>query len=444
MDIIVIISACIFLLFAVVGQVRYKCIVNPVTVFCGLWAVILLGYSMHAYGLYDASDESLYLVIIGTVMFFFGAVCVSLLRLKQTAVNSTVPSIESDSDRVNYGVLLLLNVLVFVFLVSFAVRVMVLLLSGHGFAYIHRMYNVTGEDGILGESSVNRSIISWFVWPVLHASLASFAVLIQCDSEHKNKLKKWCFLIIVANAALFTLISGKRSFIFELVVFFLAVSFMRGKKISLSRRSRFIIALLVVVIILGFVVISNGRGTTSFISLFYIYIVGCIPNLSIRLQGSAVDPVGLTSIYGFFHAPITIINVFLHSELLSSIRDSMSQLVEYTQQKALIGSGVSFNAFVTPFYFFYLDGGWTGNVVLSFLFGFLSTCVYHVYLRRRDYKSVVLYLLVFFSLYMSMVRFQYFQMRFVLSFFYAFMVFGGFRVKFNLGRNRNGLTRLEE
>ncbi len=433
MDIVTIVSACIFFLFAVFGKVRYSCIVNPITVFCGLWGLILFAYSFHAYGMYTASNESLFLVIIGTAMFFFGAISASLLLSRQTAAYSTMPSIDSNSKTINYTVLFLLNAVVFAFLVGFGSRVIAMLLSGRGFAYIHRMYNYSGEDGILGASSINRSIVSWVVWPVMHASLATLAVSIQCDNENKSKLKKLCIIVILANLGLFTLISGKRSFMVDLLMYFAAVYFMRGKRVRLRRRTKFAIIIVAAIIVWAFNSISEGRGTTSFLRLFYVYIVGCIPHLSIKLHDTPVEIVGLTSIYGFFHAPITIINTVLHSVFLSNVRSSMSQLVEFTQQRASIGPDMTFNAFLTPFYYFYLDGGWIGNIIFSYLFGAITVGVYHNYLKRRTFQSVIVYLLVFFSLYMSMVRIQFFQMRYVLAFFYVLMI-SGFRVKFTLGR----------
>lgn len=422
MNTIVIVSAGTFLAFALLGRYIYKCIVNPITVFCGLWGFILLLYSLPLYNMFPASSESLLLIISGTGMFSLGAFFSTMMFLK-TRKNSVFPSIESNSVSIRYDILIALNAISFVFLIGFGFNVVVLIISGRGFSYIHKMYNVVDEEGILGASSLSRSLVSWIVWPVMHMSLASLAVFSQCDNRSENPLKKLCAIIILANLGLFTLISGKRSFLAEAIVFFVAVYIMRGKKVKLSRKTKLIIIIVAGILIWAFNYISVDRGSDSIISLFYVYLVGCIPHLSVKLQYMPVSVVGFTSVYGFFHAPITISNFVLHSDYLSSIRDSMSQLVAFTQERVLIGRGMTYNAFLTPFYYFYLDGGWVGNILLSFLFGLISMHIYHRFLKRRDFYSVVIYVLLFFSLYMSMVRFQFFQMRFVLSFFYAYLVF---------------------
>jgi len=118
----------------------------------------------------------------------------------------------------------------------------------------------------------------------------------------------------------------------------------------------------------------------------------------------------------------------------------MSELVAVTQRRVLIAPGISFNAFLTPFYYFYLDGGMIGNILLSFIFGFVSTLVYINHLNRRNYNSMINYLLVFFTLYMSMVRIQFFQMRFSLSFLYVYLLFKGNKVKFVVGKKNNSMA----
>ena len=429
MDTIVIVSACIFLVFALLGKGLYHCIVNPITVFCGLWGAILLLYSLPSYDMYKATDEVMTLIISGTGMFFLGAITAALLFFRANHSSITNPSILSDSLEIRYIVLLVLNIIVFVFLVGFSSSVIGMLLSGRNFSYVHKMYNVVDEDGTLGASSINRSIVSWIVWPVLHASLSSLAVYSQCDVSNKNPLKKWCTVAILSNLSLFTLISGKRTFLFDIILYFIAVYYLRGKKLNLSRKAKFGIIIVACAVIWFFNYITVGRGTSSITRLFYVYLVGCIPHLSYKFQQTPIDIVGFTSIYGFFQAPITLINAVIHSQWLSSIRDSMSQLTAFTQVRVPIGPGMTYNAFLTPFYYFYLDGGWVGNLVLSFLFGFATTQVFHNYLKKKDLYSVVIYLLVFFSLCMSMVRIQYFQMRFVLSFFYAYLIFDSHRIK---------------
>ena len=83
---------------------------------------------------------------------------------------------------------------------------------------------------------------------------------------------KWIIgiIIILVNAGLFTLISGKRSFIVDIIVYSVAVFFMRGKTIKLKGRTKLGIVIIIIAVGWAFNAISVGRGTTSFVQLFYV------------------------------------------------------------------------------------------------------------------------------------------------------------------------------
>ena len=422
----------LFIIFAVAAKKIYRCLVNPVTVFCSVWGVILLGYSVHAYGLYYASSQSIRIIVSGVIMFFVGSVTATVLYTRKAKQFSRDASVDTDTLPINYGVLLFLNIISFIFLIGFGITVFLQLLSGKDFHYIHKMYNE--EEGILGGSVANKNMITWFVWPLMHASLASVAVMVQCDKSKNNRLKRLCIFFILANLALFTLISGKRSFLAELAFFFIAVFWMQGKRTKLRRRTKFFIAIVLVLVIMALEYISSGRGAESITRTIYFYLCGCVPHLSVKLQGAAIVTKGVSSIYGFYQAPLIAFNVIARIPYLSDIRSSMSELAVYTQERVYIGTDATYNAFLSPFYYFYTDGGMAGNLIFSFLFGLFATYVYHNHLKKRSYKSMTIYLIVFFSLYLSMVRMQYFQMRFVLSFVYVFLFFKRFKYKIVFGK----------
>lgn len=419
MDTSVILIAMMFLGLAVIGKIVFRNIVNPVTVFCGVWALIFFAYSFHAYGLYQASSKSLALVAVGVVLFFIGASAATVIRYPRS-MNTKISSGIIRTVYPNYLFLLILNAMSFAFLFGFGIDTVRMLLSGKNFSYIHHLYNQ--ETGTLGASRLYQNIVTWYVWPVMDASIATLAVTVQTD-RRKTRYKKMAFLLVLINLLLFIIITGKRSHLGYIVMYMIAVFLLQGKRIKIKRKTKILILLGFVASILLFDAISTSRGSTSILRTLYLYFVGCIPHLSIKLDSMPTQSQGIASIYGIYQGPLIIINSFLHSSWLSGIRNSMSELIAITQERVLIGPNTTFNAFLTPFYYFYRDGGMAGNIILSFLFGFVSTSVYLNHLKKRSYKSMVLYLLVFFTLYMSMVRIQFFQMRFTLSFFYALLLF---------------------
>ncbi len=428
--------AMLFFWLALLGNLIYRNIVNPITVFCGTWSLIILAYSFRAFDLYEASMESLLLIGVGVIMFFIGAIVATVMKYKHKSIRIN-PSIIEDTPTPNYIFLLILNAISFIFLIGFGITTIRMLLSGHNFYYIHSLYY---EDaGTVGASKTYQNIFSWYVWPLMDASIATFAVVIQADKK-KNKYKNISLIIVIANLFLFTVITAKRSHLGYIVAYIIATYIMQGRRAKLKKRTKLAIIAGVLVIIWAFDAISTSRGSESLIRTLYIYFTGCIPHLSIKLSDFSFQPKGIASIYGFYQAPLLILNSLFHFPFISKIFSSMSELVAVTQRRVLIAPGISFNAFLTPFYYFYLDGGMIGNILLSFIFGFVSTLVYINHLNRRNYNSMINYLLVFFTLYMSMVRIQFFQMRFSLSFLYVYLLFKGNKVKFVVGKKNNSMA----
>ena len=396
-----------------------KNIINPITVFCGVWGVVLLGYSFHAYDLYYASEKSIFLIGSGVIMFFIGGVSASVL-LSGRGVGKKAVRIKPDAVRPHYLILLVLNLIAFAFLAGFGVTTLKMLLAGRSFYQIHQQYNQT--TGTIGSSRLYQNVMSWFIWPLMDASLATSAVVLQCDKE-RDRCKRWALLFIFVNLALFTIITGKRAHLGYLVMYIIAAYFLQGHKTRLKTGTKAAVVLGFAVIAWAFVHISKSRGSVSIFRTLYIYLVGCVPHLSAKLESLSFKPSGIASIYGFFQAPLILINYFLHIPVLSAVRNSMGELIAITQTRVQIAPNISFNAFLSPFYYFYVDGGIAGNLIFSFIYGFVSSMIYIRYVHKRSYKTLVIYLLVFFSLYMSIVRIQFFQMRYVLSFAYVLLLF---------------------
>ena len=430
MEIWIMVVAIIFAGLAVCGTVMFRRVINPITVFCGIWAVLLFGYGLHLFGLYSASSKALTIIIVGVLMFFIGAFVVSVLYLRTPRVNVDA-SLQPDSELPNYRVILFLNLLSFVFLFGLGIATMRLLLAGRSFYVIHKIYNQ--PSGVVGSSRLNQNLITWFVWPLMDISMASVAVMILCD-RRKSATKRFCIILIILNLALFTIITGKRSHLGYAAMYVVAVLFLQKRKIRLKSHTKIALMFGLALVVWAGVAISASRGVKSIFQTLYIYLVGCMPHLSTKLQNIPVDPKWPTSIYGFYQAPLLAVNSVAHSSYLAGIRASMSSLLQYTQERVEIAPGITYNAFLTPFFFFYLDGGMAGVVVFSILFGMLSAGVYVHHLKKRSFGSMVIYLLIFFCLYMSMVRIQFFQMRFVLAFFYAIFFFKKPRVRFTFGQ----------
>ena len=416
---LIILMIILFLLFSVLGKAKHKNMMNPVTVFCGIWTCIIFGYSFRVDGLYQVSVSSLLLILTGVVMFTAGAFLANhILGSRKPAKSGS--RLETISHPPHYMIILILNIISLVFLVGLAVNTVQLLVSGKSFAYIHKYYNQT--SGTVGASRSYQNMITWFVWPLMDASLTTLAAVLHSDRSG-SRTRRWCIVLIFTNLLMFTVITGKRAHLGYLVLYIVAAYFLKGKKLKLKRGTKILILLAGAGILWIMNYISVDRDGTSLLKTLYIYLVGCVPHLSQKLDMLSFKPRGIASVYGVYQPVMLMMNRLLHSSTIDALRSSMSSVIAFTQTRVEIAPGQTFNAFLSPFFYFYLDGGMIGNILFSALFGFVSAAFYQRWLQENSYRSMVRYLLVLFTLVMSMVRIQYFQMRFVLSFFYVFLFF---------------------
>jgi len=332
--------------------------------------------------------------------------------------------------------LIIMNVLAIICFFGFFIESIQFLRRGLGFAYIARYFGT--EEGTIGASQHGYDLLEWYVWPLCLATAPLAAMTVLLDKE-ESRTKKWFLITYIITLVMFVVVTGKRMNMICLIVYLFIAMRMQNVKIELRRRTKLLLFLSAAAIIFAFNYISVSRGTESIFRIIYIYFCGCIPCLSTKLENLPVGfQYGLISLHGLYRAPMILLTKIFRSSGLLSIRAMFAQVINYTQQRVYIGPGVGYNAFVTPFFYFYSDFGLFGVCFFSFLFGIFCMRVYLIYLKEKSYRSLAVYLLVTYSLYMSMVRFQFVQMRYVLAFVYLLIPFHrSFRMRITFRKRDN-------
>lgn len=435
MDYYALIISILLIVLAIFGKFVYRNFVNPITVFCGLWGAILLLYSFRCYEINKASEASITLTFVGCIAFFVGALLPLIRQSRSGHPVAHMTSVDVGSPKPNYLYFIILNIISIIFLMGFAVETIRLLRMGYGFDYIHYYYNQ--EVGTIGAERASQNVLNWFVWPLTLGTLPMIAAVIQCDSE-KTKVRRLFLITSIINVVIYVIVTGARASIAYILVYFVFVYLLQGRKIQmkLSRRIGVLIAGMAVIWAFNYITIS--RGSDSVLKTVYIYFCGCVPNFSVRFENiMGYDKMhGLVSTYGFYRPILLIVNRLLHSSSLYTLRNTIDALIRETQNRVLIGTSIRYNAFVSPFYYFILDGGYIGVIILSILYGMLCTSTFIKYTMDRSYKNLMIYLLVIYGLAFSMVRFHFVQMRYVLSFFYVVLGFANLRLRFKINSKK--------
>lgn len=421
MAIDIIIIATIITSLAALGWMDMRNIINPITLFCGVWGAILIMYSFQFYGLYSASWESIVIIAIGIMSFFIGSIIIVALKKKYVRRNSVNIGLDINTRKPNYLLFIILNIISIIMLIGSVVETIGLLREGRNFAFIHSFYH--SENGSIGSSTLMTIFHNWFIWPITLANLPILAVTLQCDLKRTAKRKIFVITSFI-NIAIYVLITGARVSIIYFVMYFVIVFFIQGKRISLSLPRKIQITVVTILLYLAFDYISRSRGSESIAESIYLYFCGCIPNFSVRFTDIPNKKMyGFLSLFGLFKPFVDVIYRITHFSVFGVYKQTVSEIFILTQHRVHIGPGITYNAFLTPFYYFYIDGGVLGVVVLSFLYGIVSMVAYLEYIKKRSYKTLSIYLLFVMGMVFSMVRFHFVQMRYVLAFFYIAFVF---------------------
>ena len=87
-----------------------------------------------------------------------------------------------------------------------------------------------------------------------------------------------------------------------------------------------------------------------------------------------------------------------------------------------VGYGVA-NAFVTPIYYFYIDGGYPFVCLASILFGFVVSRVFNKIKNNIDLKNFIYYVLIMYGVFLTFIRIQTAIPSYILAFIFANLIF---------------------
>lgn len=148
----------------------------------------------------------------------------------------------------------------------------------------------------------------------------------------------------------------------------------------------------------------------------YLYFTGCIPCLSVNLQNfNRGYTWGGTSFYGFLLAIDNIIPVSM-IELVEKYMDIISMAFRITPTD-------NYNAFITCFGYFYIDGGIIAVILLSFAFGIFNGVIYKFYKSNPCDRNIILFTFAILMIYNSPIRFEFGNIKYALAFIWMMLLF---------------------
>lgn len=415
-------------------------IVMPKTLFYLLWSFILFLSILNLYNIIKPSSLAYILVILMLVFYFIGDY-LAKYKIKKIPlhkkVSNVIEKIINSFNRVRkkynkepkYIIIYILAALVIIFTLIDCAIVIKHLLNGVPMYKIRRWR--MGAYGIDSNPILDRRTFAEEIFRSV--ILSPFETLMPpiaaytCFKEKEKKSNKYILLvlsIIILGLSSLAGGGGRLGFIYYFGSFLLAflVSLKNNNKIDAKKCIKYIL----IILIFGFVAIiclTKFRTTSSFFKQVYTYFA--MPPTLLSLWLPKITEVehtyGLLTTFGIHSYIFRGFDAIGLDFLVPNIYNNTFQHLLNAEKFIQAGFGVA-NAFVTPIYYFMIDGGIPFVCFASMFFGYIISKFYNALINKIDIKKFVLYTLIMYGIFLTFIRIQTAIPSFIISFIFAIIL----------------------
>lgn len=421
--IVFIVAICLFL--CVIGKVLTKKLINPVTVFCGEWAVIIMLAGLKLNGLKSASDSTFLIFLSGSVFFTIGFFLLFKSRIRLTIGRRS----KYTTDFVlKYKLVYALGSICVIYFMFQFIQVIPLILSGSSLGTIRALaQNKEVVSSFSGKiiNAIRVLVIMPFSYAILPVTAMDFWL-----GKRDKKLLLLCGLILFLR-----LMSegGRISILYFALHLFVGFTYFKDKtqksrmvellgKIRKSKKVLYIGMIFMAVIILW---ASLSRTTNNFLSVLYYYFA-MQPYMFEVWADVVVDRGivgwGVGSFNGMIFPFLYLIKNILGVGFPAHFERVYRIILETDSEWQIISAfGTRANAYVGSFWYFFLDGGVVGVCLLSLIYGAIGGKLFANAKHRMSIKEICLYSFYMQSVVLSFSGFAFSSVYYGLA--YVFLMF---------------------
>lgn len=409
----------ILLILLMLVLVFYICIkkdlLNANVYFLGIWFLSLFLAKLHLYNMMDISKKSILIIGIGLLGFVCGNT--SVFRNKQSIKLEPVIIQEKNNYVFNKTIIYIILIVSLLFNIFMSMTVVSLLKSGVSYSLIRdALYGYSGINETIFKSTFSNTFFSWIDMPFTYV-----IVPIALTSIFERKYNRLFLVLCVIDIILFTFATSGRMLIFTIVVqLFLLLKYYKinVSKKTLKQIQKLIIFSIIVLIVITVMRQKESSGIDSQVSSYYSYFSINVPLMSYWVD--YVDQYGIKS-YGnaFFKGILALINFFLNKlDISTPLYIYTDQIINLTQSNWIeIFPKNWYNAYVSLFFYFYIDFGIPGVFIGSLVYGKIANYTYRHACIKREKKYLLVYLVLIQTMISSTMRWQLGSSTYILTIF---------------------------
>lgn len=425
------------LLFNIFFNRRKNKLFSPIILFFALWSFVLFLSVLNWYNIYKPSNEAYFLIILMLVFFALGVFLDRFLTSKQINLKIKLPQIklkEQRKGKKDFKLRLKLFYVLCFFIILFNLIDLVLIVKELSAGTpMWQIRNWTLEP--YGSSNPILDRRSFLEDAFRSIILTPFATIIPPivayyffgTNNTKQKYKLLIISLIVLVTSSLAGGGGRLGFIYYIGSFLLAffVSY-KQRKISqndIKRYKKFILLVLVfgILAVVAFTTFRTGFG--NLIKQVYTYFALPPTLLSLWLPDlkNITHTYGMLSTFGIHSYFFRVLDTIGLDFLIPSVYNTAFDHLLNAEMFKNVGYGQA-NAFVTPIYYFFIDGGYPFVCLASFFFGYIVQNIYKRLKKNIDIRNFVIYILVIYGVFLTFIRLQTTIPAYIISYIFVFIL----------------------
>lgn len=309
-----------------------------------------------------SSDFSKTLSIIFLMILFVnvGYFCSSKFTLKTNAIRTNKYT-EYNEKFVHF-------ILLISFLILSYYAVQTIRKFGLNLQLVRSSNNSDSEEKVFS-SFVDTIAYYGVAIPIIYVSFLSSAY----NVSQGIRQKKITYLLMAINVILYIIVSGGRTMIIRIVLFYAAAILwkLHTHKTRIKKRN-IIVGAVFVYLVLNIVTAARNNSNISFLEQSITYMKGSLVHMDYQLANLSdrTNYLGYVTYGGFFYYPVKLLKAVFQIPLLTS-----NEIMEYLQAYTYLQVGnnvVYYNALVPNAYYYYFDLGYVGVVLFSLILGYCA------------------------------------------------------------------------
>lgn len=381
---------------------------NPITFFLALWSGIIFLSILGLYGLYPASNEAYLLLLLMIVCFFAGGVvCIKWRR------TLTKPSKVCEEICVRWKIYYLLLIVIIIIKLCDCVLLLKYYRDGIEMTQLKVWISEPwgSENPILSRRTLLEESFRTLIIIPFESLIAPITSYVLFQSTEKNRKKCILFCLSLIHLLLGSLSGGggRLGFIcyggcFLLAYFtFVKKNSLDRQKTKMYRRGFAIAAICGIGLIVVYTIVRSGRG--AFLKQAYTYFAMPPTLLSEWLPElkEATHTWGGLTLFGLHSYFFRVLEVLKLNFLIPDTYYVLYQHILNADKFLQLGFGTG-NSFVTPIYYFYIDGGYFFVCAASAVLGGVISMLYEKLTNCINIRSFVMYIMIMYAVFVSFMR----------------------------------------